>query len=825
MDHGTEDEADPFGGQPSAVRIGEEDADDTPAAAQRQPPAVRIANVNPIGRSAQLEGQSVVAKTAQENADEVGSPVNAKPAAVRIDDGNSGGRSDCPSGQPAAANLDDLRSWIEKKQAKLRRNVSWRVILSADLHRCERLGGRICPDIRDLVQVEELAEGEFKAVLKLANSYERGDKIVSAAAAVASDEENAIEQVCKELMIQRLLYDARVHYPNTRLRLAPNNWHRIHDMMRRINEATVSPVGQDQEAVLPTAVCLLGLHSSSEPDRSLGRMATVLAAYEPPAAHEIEKREVEIVNLLVSISANERGWAQTNNLKRMYYSRGGNKATWMRPLEELRRLVEPLSLLKFLQDHPRQFEVRSKLHGEKLDRYRSMIDEYGNPVALVELQRFLEESVQPAAHVRSESVPAADVVCEPGSTQDHHTIGLYSPILVNHCDDRLPVDFKSSGAQLLPPAAQCQLAPQAEHARSTVVIGDSPRYRAPEPHEVESRNSNIAGRLRTLSENAGGWVRLDYYLKRMHSSRGDNESAWMQPFAELLRLVEPETLPKFLQDRPGEFEFRTSYMGKSWDCYRNMIDEYGYPAAPVDIERFLGESVQPAAHVRSESVPVADVVGEPGCSQEHHTTGLRSPILVNHCDDRFRVDFKSSRTHPLPPAAQCQLPPQAEHAQSTVVIGDSPRYQAPEPHEVEFRNSNIAGRLKTLSENASGWVRLDSCDEDAELKRLVEPGKLWQFLLSRPCDFEVRAKRYEFDSFRAIAKTLAMQPEAPVNDDARVGNCTCGRCPPQWFEEGWTCRGLCHGGKLTVALSGESERRCDVVASSPRRPYELGGCA
>ena len=206
MDHGTEDEADPFGGQPSAVRIGEEDADDTPAAAQRQPPAVRIANVNPIGRSAQLEGQSVVAKTAQENADEVGSPVNAKPAAVRIDDGNSGGRSDCPSGQPAAANLDDLRSWVEK-QTKLTRNVSWRVILSADLHRCERLGGRICPDIRELVQVEELAEGEFKAMLKLANSYERGDKIVSAAAAVASDEENAIEQVCKKLMIQRLLED------------------------------------------------------------------------------------------------------------------------------------------------------------------------------------------------------------------------------------------------------------------------------------------------------------------------------------------------------------------------------------------------------------------------------------------------------------------------------------------------------------------------------------------------------------------------------------------------------------------------------------------
>ena len=139
MDHGTEDEADPFGGQPSAVRIGEEDADDTPAAAQRQPPAVRIANVNPIGRSAQLEGQSVVAKTVQENADEVEDPVNATPAAVSTEGGDSGDRSGCTSGQPAAADLDDLRSWIEK-QAKLRRHVSWRSILSADLHRSKRLG-------------------------------------------------------------------------------------------------------------------------------------------------------------------------------------------------------------------------------------------------------------------------------------------------------------------------------------------------------------------------------------------------------------------------------------------------------------------------------------------------------------------------------------------------------------------------------------------------------------------------------------------------------------------------------------------------------------
>ena len=399
IDRGTEAEADPFGGQPAAaVRIGEGDAGDTPAAAQCQPPAVQIANVNPIGRSAQLlEGQSVVAKTVQENADEGEDPVNATPpAAVSTEGGDSGDRSGCTSGQPAAADLDDLRSWIEK-QAKLRRHVSWRSILSADLHRCERLGGRICPDIRELVQVEELAEGEFKAMLKLANSYERGDKIVSAAAAVASDEENAIEQVCKKLMIQRLLDDARVHYPNTKLRLVPNNWHRIDDMMRRINEATVSPFGQDKEAALPTAVYLLGLHSPSEPDRSPGRMAAILAAYEPPAAHEMEKREVEIASLLASISVNERGWAQPNYLKRMYYSRGGNGATRMRPLEELRRLVEPGTLLKFLQDHPRQFEVRTK-NGEKLDCYRSKIGEYGDPVALVELQRFLEESVQPAAH-------------------------------------------------------------------------------------------------------------------------------------------------------------------------------------------------------------------------------------------------------------------------------------------------------------------------------------------------------------------------------------------------------------------------------------------
>ena len=30
-----------------------------------------------------------------------------------------------------------------------------------------------------------------------------------------------------------------------------------------------------------------------------------------------------------------------------------------------------------------------------------------------------------------------------------------------------------------------------------------------------------------------------------------------------------------------------------------------------------------------------------------------------------------------------------------------------------------------------------------------------------------------------------------------------------------------HGGKLTVVLSGESERRCDVVAGGPRRHYGI----
>ena len=36
---------------------------------------------------------------------------------------------------------------------------------------------------------------------------------------------------------------------------------------------------------------------------------------------------------------------------------------------------------------------------------------------------------------------------------------------------------------------------------------------------------------------------------------------------------------------------------------------------------------------------------------------------------------------------------------------------------------------------------------------------------------------------------------------------------------------LGHGGKLAVVLSGEVERRCDVVVGSPRRPHELGSCA
>ena len=119
----------------------------------------------------------------------------------------------------------------------------------------------------------------------------------------------------------------------------------------------------------------------------------------------------------------------------------------------------------------------------------------------------------------------------------------------------------------------------------------------------------------------------------------------------------------------------------------------------------------------------------------------------------------------------------------------SPRYHVPEPHDVEPRNIHIEGLLKSLSEKAHGWVSPDSLNQDvrAELTRLVKPGTLFQFLLDRPWDFEVTAKGYEWNAFRVIAHTQTVQP---VKHLQLVGNCTCDRCWPHWFEEGWTCRGL-----------------------------------
>jgi len=589
--------------QPAVFGIGDENADNTPAPAPCRSSAVEIANSNPIDRRSPLDGRLAAAQTAQENPDEVMHPFDETPAVASIDDGSS---DDCDEfGERrqlygASPFNNELTLWIAA-QANLTTQVTWRRILGADLKRPQKLGGYICPNICDLVQVYQLGGNTVRAMLRIDNSYARGDGIVSAATAVANDKADAIEQVCKKLMIRRLLYDARVNYPNSTLRLVPNNWRiGIDDMLQHICHSLGRLGG---EVFVAERLCASELHTDGT-QRSLGREITAWAAYVQPAAHEVEKRNIEIANLLVSISRNEVGY--------------GNEAGWAHP----------------------NFLKRMRLQRKEVRRPCPALKQYR---------------------------------------------GTQTPL-----------------------------------------------------------------------------------------------------FLELGRLVEPRTLLKFLQDRPQIFEVKLKTTNnRKLDCFRSMIDDDSNPVTLAVLERFLGASEQPATHVRGgESVLVADVLCVPGSSQDHRTLVNQFaplPTLVNR-------RFKSSRTQPLQPVAQGNLPPPAEREQSTVGVQYSPRYHVPEPHDVEPRNIHIEGLLKSLSEKADGWVSPDSLNQDvrAELTRLVKPGTLFHFLLDRPWDFEVTAQGYDWNAFRVIAHTPTVQP---VEHLQLVGNCTCGQCWPHWFEEGWTCRG------------------------------------
>ena len=283
--------------------------------------------------------------------------------------------------------------------------------------------------------------------------------------------EEATEKVCKEIMISRLLHDARVHsVRGSRLRLHPNNCKisiddLLHTIRKSLGYTVETSVGAASGAPsYPAAMSQPELHE----DKVSSQRRRAGEDYEPPLPDEAEKRNREIENLLVKISVNETndknqaGWAQLSWLKEMWVEtdKGRMQAGEMwgyekiQPFVELRRLVIPGTLMKFMQDRPHLFETA-------VGSFRALVWEVP------------PESVQPAAHVSSEQgSPAAHLRKGPGASGDH-----------------VSQPSRSSGTSLVVPPKSQTVQPAAretfEQDQTPGIVVGSKGYQAPEPHEVE----------------------------------------------------------------------------------------------------------------------------------------------------------------------------------------------------------------------------------------------------------------------------------------------------------------------------------------------------
>ena len=364
-----------------------------------------------------VESQPAAAQSGEEMSSDACRNEGDQPAAVQTGDENSGaeyyhiGESvDSPAQGQSPEHcgpqvpLDDLKSWISA-QAAIRRNVSFRGILKSHLFRSKALGGPICEgNIRDYVRCETLSENCVEATVTLPVSFSRLDAAACGASAIAKNETEATEAACKGLVLELLVRDAVENYPNCQMRLIQNNWKCV---ISSLMQHTRSFIGAIDAGVVGggggAESMNAEMHADGERSSSKAR-----AHYVQPAAHEVDKRNEEIEILLIDISVNELNenateWAGLDRLKQFWRRDETDGWRKVKPFEELRRLVEPGGLLKFLQDRPTMFEVEQD--GKKLRRFRHIM----NPMPQTPASFAEPDSVQPAAPVRS----------EPRSSRDH----------------------------------------------------------------------------------------------------------------------------------------------------------------------------------------------------------------------------------------------------------------------------------------------------------------------------------------------------------------------------------------------------------------------
>jgi hypothetical protein len=206
-----------------------------------------------------------------------------------------------------------------------------------------------------------LVEQPFRASLQLPNSFAIGDGIAShKAGAEATSEDDAVAQVCKDIMIELLLLDA-AHYPNSKVCLSQEHWAiPVGDLLIHAAAATSHQ---------PWVACAHPALANALLAVSTWQTRAAAIYYESTSVRGEQQGDADIAGIVRALIINERAADVFRGL-RMIQWHGKWTTTWM----VLARLVQPRGLVQWIQDHQDEFfsvmEYFSAMDGQKLRGFR-----------------------------------------------------------------------------------------------------------------------------------------------------------------------------------------------------------------------------------------------------------------------------------------------------------------------------------------------------------------------------------------------------------------------------------------------------------------------
>jgi hypothetical protein len=387
---------------------------------------------------------------------------------------------------------------------------------------------------------------------------------------------------------------------------------------------------------------------------------------------------------------------------------------------------------------------------------------FQNIADLVRCQRLTEDSVEAVLAIPDSWEPGDGARCggyAVAQNEEEATVGACKDIMMSLLLRDARVNYPASKLRLVPnnwkiPPSNLQrkiaefagyvVSQNDESAESQSAAMHAPgksrrswaAYVQPAAHEVEARNAEIANLLVAISanevddENKEGWGRPSYSKPLWVQKAG--RWAKLKPWQELMRLLKPGTLLKFLRDRPHMFEVRVDGRGKI-DSFRSTIAEAPDPAALAELAAYLAEPEQPAAQTSSDEpyqTPLAD-----------------APTSMSGQDDTAAVQDRTAQRG-VPPAVDALLTIQEN-----------------------FQSGDVGSSAIVMANAyAQRWGR-----HAEEVNQASQPRRL-----------PPRAEPVEGAPSQVAENS---QSDDVGERHMRPRSCHCGTCLPEYLQAGWTCHG------------------------------------